>query len=417
MNRKYAVISFVIMFASLAFAAPLKLDDAYKAAIQKTEFGAILDAQKKQLEAGIEKASAVLLSPISLKGGYTVQQAASSSGYSDAATLALNVTQPVYQGGQLSTTLEDAKLQLKSKEFQNTALRLTLYSSVAGSYYAVLAAEKDKINIEAVIEQTKGMITELEKRRVIGKAKYSEVLMAQAQLADLESSLEGVRRSISNSRDDFAFLTGLPRDTELFDGEKTVVEAELKELSFYIEAAAKRPDISALQADLEAARLETSFQSAFGLPWIALSGNYYPYRTGSSSGINWDAGLSLNFKLFDFGDTGASVKEAQYKEKEAELNLAKKKRQAESEVRSAYGILKSLVAQVKILENAVEMNGKNYLEQKKDFEFSLVTNLEVLQAMNSLQNAKSGLDRSKLDLLLARAKLLALSALLPEGAK
>ena len=405
------VLSLFLLLTTAARGEVIKLEDAYRSAVQKTEFGAIQEAQKKQYEARTEKAAAALLSPLSLKGSYGIQQAAAPSNYSDAATLALNITQPLYQGGQLNNSLLGAKLDQRAKELQSQALRLTLYSSVASSFYAVIAAEKDKINIETIIAQTKDMTAELEKRRVIGKAKYSEVLMAQAQFADLESNLEGVRRSISNSRDDFAFLTGLSRDAELDNGENA--KAELKELSFYVEAAAKRPDISSLQADLEAARLETSFQSAFGLPWIALTGNYYPVRTGSSSGVNWDAGLSLNFKLFDFGSTGAGLKEAQYKEKEAELNLAKKKRQAEAEVRSAYESLKSLMAQVKILENAVDMNGKNYLEQRKDYEFSLVTNLEVLQAMNSLQNAKSSLDRSRLDLLLARAKLLSVSAMVP----
>ncbi|OGF57731.1 MAG: hypothetical protein A2497_08120 [Candidatus Firestonebacteria bacterium RifOxyC12_full_39_7] len=393
------------------FGAPIKLEEAYKSAIQKTEFGAILDEQKKQYEARIEKAGAALYSPLSLKGSYAIQQAASPSNYSDAASLALNLTQPVYQGGQLTNAIEEAKLQQKSKEFQNASLRLTLYASVANSFYSVITAEKDKNNVETVITQTKDMIIELEKRKVIGKAKYSEVLMAEAQLAVLESDLEGVMRSILTSRDDFAFLTGLPKDAELDGGEKA--EVELKDLTYYLGAAAKRPDISALQSDLEAARLETVFQSAFGLPWVSLNGNYYPYRTGSSSGINWDLGLALTFKLFDFGDTGARVKEAQYKEKEAELNLAKKKRQVEAEVKSAYGSLKSLREQVKKLENSVDMNGKNYLEQKKDYDFSLVTNLEVLQAMNALQNAKKALDRIKLEVLLAGAKLLSAGALVP----
>jgi len=385
MNKIIVLIS-VFFMSGMLFSSPLKLEEAYKAAIQKTEFGAIMDAQKKQYEARTEKAGAVLYSPLSIKGSYAAQQAVAPSNYSDAASLAFNITQPVYQGGQLSAALNEAKLQQKSKEFQLATTKITLYSSVAGSFYAVLSAEKDRKNVETVITQTKDMIVELEKRKVIGKAKYSEVLMAQAQLAVLESDLESVLRDILTSRDEFSFLTGLSRDIELEDIEKA--EGELKELTFYLEAAAKRPDISALQTDLDTARLETAFQNAYGLPSIYLTGNYYPYRTGSSSGINWDAGLALNMKLFDFGDTSARVKEAQNKEKESELTLAKKKRQAESDVRSAYGSFKSLLQQVKILENAVDMNGKNYLEQKKDYEFSLVTNLEVLQAMNSLQNAK-----------------------------
>ena len=406
---------FILLAAGFSIsvaAEPLKLEDAYKAAIIKTEFGAIQEVQKKQYEAKKEKAGAKLLSPVTLKGGYALSQDASGSGYNDSSSLALNITQPLFQGGQLTNALENVRLQEKSNELNLQALKLTLYSSVAGGFYAVLSAEKDKSNVETVIKQTKDMIAELEKRRVIGKAKYSEVLMAQSQLAVLESDLEGVKRTVETSRNDFSFLTGLTAASELAAGEKDGIE--LKEIDFYLRAAEKRPDILALQADLDSARLDTAFQSAYGLPWLSLTGNYYPYRTGSSSGINWDAGLSLSLKLFDFGDTGAGVKEAKNKEIEAELNLARKKREVETEVRSAFSILKSLKEQVKILEFAVEMNGKNYLEQKKDYDFSLVTNLEVLQAMNSLQNAKKALDRSRLELLLAGAKLLSAGALVPD---
>ncbi len=275
-----------------------------------------------------------------------------------------------------------------------------------------MTAEKDKKNIETVITQTKEMIIELEKRKVIGKSKYSEVLMTQAQLAVLEADLEGVNRIILTLREDFSFLTGLPRETEFYEGKKT--ESEMPEADFYLKASLNRPDIFALQADLEMARFETAFQNAFGLPWVSLTGNIYPLRSGASAGINWDAGINITMKLIDSGETGSKVKEAQYKEKEAELNLAKKKRQVETEVRSAIGNIKGLMEQVKILENAAEMNDKNYLEQRKDYEFSLVTNLEVLQAMNSLQNAKRTLDRTKLELLLAGAKLQSVSALVPE---
>ncbi|MEI6845748.1 MAG: TolC family protein, partial [Candidatus Firestonebacteria bacterium] len=363
----------------------------------------------KQAAVLVEQAGAYLLPQLSLKGGYSLQQA--GSGSVDALTTALNLNQVLYDGGQLSYTLDKLKTLQRVKGFQLAAAKLELYASVAGSFYAVLAAEKDRFNTETVIKQTKEMLAELERRKAIGKTKYSEVLMAQVQLASLEADLEGITRNILSSREAFALLTGLSRDSALEEENKN--EEAVKELEYYLAASAKRPDLAALQAEMEALNYESSVQASYGLPVFSLNGNYYPLRTGSSSGVNWDAGLTLNFRLFDWGAAGAGLQEAQSKAKEAGLNLSLKKREAEKEVRSAYGSLQSLLLQIKKFELAVDLSEKNYLEQKKDYEFSLVTNLEVLQALNSLQSSKKALDRFRLEALTARAQLLAVSNLAP----
>jgi|GEM_PF-4287801 len=403
MKKSFLAFVITLLLSSLFTGENIKFDTAYRAAVLKTEFGALQEEQNKQAAALVEQAGAYLLPQFSLKGGYSLQQ--SGSGSVDALTTALNLNQVLYNGGQLSSALEKLKALQRVKGFQLAAAKLELYASVAGSFYAVLAAEKDRFNTETVIKQTKEMLAELERRKAIGKTKYSEVLMAQVQLASLEAELEGITRNILSSREEFALLTGLPRDSVLEEENKA--ELKIEGLEYYLLASKKRPNLAALQAELDALNYESKVQASYGLPALSLNGNYYPYRTGSSSGINWDAGLTLNFRLFDWGSAGAGLQEAQSKEKESGLNLSLKKREAEKEVRTAYGSLQSLLLQIKKLELAVELSEKNYLEQKKDYDFSLVTNLEVLQALNSLQSSKKALDRCRLEALKARAELLA----------
>lgn len=406
-----SVCSFFAIFAAVLSAEPLMLEGAYKAAVEKTEFGAIQTAQKNQFEARTEKAKAGLSPLLSLQSGYALQGAA-GSGYANSFMLALNVTHLLYDGGALSALYEQAKKLERSKDYQLLASRAELYALVAACFYAVEAAEKDKKNIETIIKQTKEMIEELKKRQFIGKAKHSEVLMVQAQLSVLESDLEGAVRTINTSREEFSFITGISKNVEIDSRDSGAIEA--KELEFYLAAAVKHPDILALETALEAARTETELQAAGSLPGVSLTGNFYPVRTGALSGINWDAGLALNIKLFDSGNIGFRVKEAANKEREASLNLEKKKKQTVSAVNAVYNRLKSLLEQINKLNTAVEISEKNYQEQKKDYEFSLVTNLEVLQAMNSLQSAKRSLDRFGVEAHSALAALLSSVALVPK---
>ena len=414
MTYRLPVILALFLYMSYTFAEEtVSLKDAYDAAIKNTEFGAIQESQKIQADARVEKAGAAGFPFVSAKGSYAIQQATpTSSNPNDAASLSIGAVQPLYQGGIEGAGLEQAKFQRTSLELQLKSARLTLYSSIAHSFYDVSSAEKDKANLEIIIGKNKEIIKELEDRRSIGKSRNSEVLMAQSQLAVLQADYVGVLRTIDASRENFAFLTGLKKETGINSPEGDF--SSLKELSFYLDKAGARPDVLALTADVEAAKREVTVLAAFGLPGVSLTGNYYPYRTGSNSGIYWDAGVWASFTLFDGGNTGAGVKEAINKQKETELTLSRKKKQAETEIKTAYENLKSLLEQIKALDAARDMTEKNYGEQKKDYEYSLVTNLDVLQAFNIFESTKRTYDKTKDDALAALADLMALSGLVEE---
>ena len=418
MKYTIAVLTTAILISgSVVGAEKIKLPDAYKAAIERTEFGKIQESQLNQADAKVEKTGAIVWPSISLKGAYSLQDAsdagdsAGSSSPSDAATLAVSVTQPLYQGSADVAGIEQVKLQRESKLLQLKYAKTSLYSSVAHSFYDVLSADREKANVELLIEKNKEIVKELEKRKGIGKSRNSEVLMAQSQLAVVQADFVAVLKKVTESRENFALLTGLGRDTEIDTAEMQEL-AGLKEIQDYLGKALARSDVLALEKDLEAAKREVAVQASTGLPSASLTGNFYPYRTGSNKGSYWDAGLNLSYRLFDGGDTGARVKEAENKLKEAELNLSKKKRESESSIRSAYESLKSMLEQLKALETALKMTESNYGEQKKDYEFSLVTNLDVLQALNSFQSTKRTYDRTKMDAMAAYADLLAVSGLI-----
>lgn len=54
------------------------------------------------------------------------------------------------------------------------------------------------------------------------------------------------------------------------------------------------------------------------------------------------------------------------------------------------------------------------VEQKKDYGFSLVTNLDVLQSLNTFQSTKRNLDKTRVDMMSAFAELMASVAQIPE---
>ncbi|MEK6646541.1 MAG: TolC family protein [Candidatus Firestonebacteria bacterium] len=394
-----------LVFLPFVFASDeiskVTLEDAYRAALKKTEVLPIEESQKRQMDARIEQVDANFYPNFSAKLNYLLQGGDTKP--TDQATLGISVIQPIYQGGRYQNAFSIAKSEKLSKEFALTSLRIETYSKVAYYFYSILSAQQDIKNLDTTVLQTKEIIGELQKRESIGKTKKSEVLMAQSQLVILQSELKAVEGKLIIAREQFAFVTGLNHNTTI---NNTETFPELKNFEYYLEIVKKRPDVEVLNTNLIIAGENVNKEKAGHLPSLNLIGDGYPLRTGSMSGVNWDIGLALTFTIFEGGNIGARVKEAIDKEKEAELLLSRKNRQVETEVRIAYQNLINLREQIKTLELALVITEKNYHEQKKDYSFSLVTNLDVLQALNSFQSTKRSLDRIRIEVMYAWANLM-----------
>jgi outer membrane protein TolC len=66
--------------------------------------------------------------------------------------------------------------------------------------------------------------------------------------------------------------------------------------------------------------------------------------------------------------------------------------------------------QIKALEAALKSTEGNYREQEKNYRFGQATNLDVIQALNSFQDSKRTLDRTRYLAFSAWAELKAATA-------
>jgi outer membrane protein len=93
--------------------------------------------------------------------------------------------------------------------------------------------------------------------------------------------------------------------------------------------------------------------------------------------------------------TEARRREAVSLRTQAELALSQARRQAEQEIRVAYQNAHLDRSQLDALGKATEAAKKNYAAQQRDYRLGLVTNLDVLQAMNAYQENERALDRAQ----------------------
>src|SRR5207249_2942002 len=93
--------------------------------------------------------------------------------------------------------------------------------------------------------------------------------------------------------------------------------------------------------------------------------------------------------------TQAQVQQARSQQIQAELALARLRRDAQRQVRTAHADLGSSIAQTQAYQKAVELADRNLRLQQREYRLGLINNLELLQSMTDLQQLRQKWLRAK----------------------
>ena len=190
------------------------------------------------------------------------------------------------------------------------------------------------------------------------------------------------------------FVTGLSAD---------MVPAELPitkyaDAEMYLGLALARPDIAARRKSLEAYGHLADAQDHNLWPAVNLTANYYALRDPMPAPSNrWDAMLALTLPLYTGGHAKTQRDAAYAARRGAELALTLAERQAQKEVRAAYEEFRYSILQADSLAEALALASDNARYQQQDYKMGLVTNLEVLSALNSVLQTRLELSQARVN--------------------
>ena len=407
---RYTAIAFLILL-SLAFARAadqgqytgeaLDLEQCFSSAFKRSETIAISEESIVQAEEQFKQAWRSIPPKLSLHGqeywqdtshlssplGSTLIISPSPSG-----SIRLNLAPLTFY--REFAAIRSASSFIQQSEYAKKRAEQNLYLSVAQSFWSVVQIE-DQIKItEAQRSLTMDLIKELQDRERVGRSREAEVVAAQSQLAIVEASFEGLKRARVVARELLAFITGLEKDVPLKD--TAALPPPPKDLNSYLEASRKRLDILAQQDAVDIARAGVRVARSGHFPTWSLQANYYDHtRKGYQNDITWDVLAQVDVPIFSWGQVHSSVKQAQSLHRAAELTLQRLQRQAETDVKSAWENLRASIAMFDLYDKSAALAERNYTLQTRDYKRGLVSNLEVLQALNTLYGARLTRDQGQ----------------------
>jgi outer membrane protein TolC len=386
----------------------INLSDSFGFALKRSDELAIKNVEIEKNWADFLKATGVAIGDVDFTMTDFFQEktdsTSSSSGYNTTFTKpetrerSFTVNQPLFQGFKSIAALTAVGSISKQRTSDRDRAEQLLFLDVVTAYNAILRSSHDILIITEIRDLLKDRIKELTEWEKIGRSRNSEIANAETNLRSAEANLARSRGERNIQLRFLEFLTGIPLMNRELEDIKSEVSAP-DPVQTFLKYAVTRPDVeSARQA------VKTAFQaiilSQSGLwPSISLNSNVYDRREGIQSPILWDTLFTIEVPLSRGGSTLGGIKEAYSNWKQAKLNLSKKIREAVFEIKRAYEAWVSSYEQYKALDLAVKAAERNYTLQKADYAHNLVSNLEVLQALELLNNTQLAFNHAYYDLL------------------
>jgi outer membrane protein TolC len=297
----------------------------------------------------------------------------------------IRLTQPIFAGFREFYASAAAKANIEARGFDYARAKQILFLDVADAFYQVLLYERDLKLLAFHQNILEDLVKELGRRLEIGRSRKGEVLEAQTELATLRVTIEQSRGVLKSAKELLGFLIGMPAE------QIQVIERQAlpqqKELAEYLAATGERPDLLSALASEQVATKTLSAARAERWPQIALEANYFPYDEPAQE-REWNVFITFDFPIFDGGAIEARVEQQKARLRQAMLTVEQLRRTAAYEVRTAYHDLNTSVAQTLQLRNAEEVATKNFDVQQKDYGLGVVSNLDVLDARQNLQEIR-----------------------------
>ena len=416
MSKTFLLISALLLPLSAAAQAvstspapgrPLNLAEAYKLALARSEEIAISGATYEETLAKTDEIFSHVLPRVNLMGSETLQDVPrGASGIflqrqREQGWVALH--QPLFTGLREYLAYRASKDLGRAAELSLERAKQLLYRDTARAYLDLLAAQDDIRIRGALVSITQKRVVDLKEFRKVGRARASEMLAAESQLAQNLAQLESSRAAEQVAQFKLSFLTGL--DETLAPG-AVPASAPIPALAAALAKARVRADVESRRADATAAELSIKAASRARWPVIALDANYYFQRPPSfTSDVKWDATITGSLPLYGGGEIGSQTRQQEARMRAKRAALSEISRIAELEARSAHQRLLSSVAVVSALDTAARLAEDNAKAQSDDYRLGQVTNLEVLGSLNALQQTRLQQNAARIDAYWSRVQL------------
>lgn len=406
--------------AAPAAAVGLTMDQAIALALARNETPEIALTRIEAAQATVTRAASALRPSVVLGGSLsTNDQDDLPMGGSANETAAWNIKAEL---GLLRASawsgLSSAKYALRAQQLESLEQKRVFAYAVGGVFLNALAAERQVTAAERRLEVSQSSVADAKARLQAGLSIRTDVTRAELEEATAQLSVTRARNLVSTTRLALADLIVAPLDGGLEIPTAIDVPSREGEVLQRL-ALAYRADLRALQFRESAA--DQNVRAAYGrwVPDVTARAGVSEFETNdplrASADKTLDVTLSLNasWALYDGGDRGGAIAQAQAARRETGLNRTQQLRGLRKDLLTGLADLETAEASLAQAQARDRLAKANAEEVRARYKQGLATALEDADAISGQFEAESGLVAAQLQMARSRLDLRQLAGLWP----
>ena len=329
----------------------------------------------------------------------------------------INVTLPLYVGGQLTAANRLAAIGQKVSEEQRRKTEMQLIADVDNAYYQLIAVRAKVQMLEAYAQQMQGLYDQVKLAAGVQMATENDLLRITTKQNEVSYQLQKARNGEQLCGLALANIIGtdfeqpiIPTDTAFTQVTTPLPHREGSGEGLLLsEDFSSRPDLLLLQQQVKANEVLVKKERSNYLPTLALIGSYSYHDNLKLKGeLNLPSGRSLDYNhtirggspyamlalklpIFHWGAEFKKVKKAKLSLSDSQLQLQQLERSMRVEVRRAVQNVTDAQRMVETAAVGRQQADENLRVMRQKYDNQLCTMTDLLDAQSQWQQARSNL--------------------------
>lgn len=274
-----------------------------------------------------------------------------------------------------------------------------LVVTVTQAYYGLVVSERKYANAQRAASEAEHFLGISQKLENGGEVAHADAIKAQIQAQQRQRDLREAGLDMQKSRLELAVLLfpDFNQDFTLVDDLQTP-----EPLPSYaeVEVAGKKnnPELRAALAALSAANREVTAAWGGFLPsltidyFYGIDANQFATRTDGVRNLGYSTIASLQIPIFSWGSDRSKVKQAELRRDQSRVELNFAQRQLISHLRQFYSEAEAARAEMESLASSAELAAESMRLTTLRYQAGESTVLEVVDAQNTLTQARNAYD-------------------------
>ncbi len=368
----------------------------------------------KTLETTYEQSKQQRLPNLNASVGQNINN--NENGWSTSGNVGVGSSVTIYQGGNINNTIEQNRLNMERNEVQLERYDNQLATQILQSFLTILGNQELLNYQQEVLNTSREQVEQGRARHRVGAILESDLLLLEAQYYSDSNNVVDTRINIDNNLLDLKVLLSMnpsdeleiiAPDTDNLDDLKASLPTEEEAVSLAMEYM---PDLRMGNYDIRLAEKSVDMARGNYFPSISANanvgmgvlsydsdGNHKWYNTPTES-----AGISMSIPIYSRGQTKANVKKSKIALEQAQLDYEQSALTVRQTVVQAYRNVVAAYNAYKVSQLKEEAYGKSFSAFNTQYQYGVITTVELLQQQNNYLNALNSYIQNKYSLLMKR---------------